>query len=169
MWLLHLLPNWFFFALATLGTIIFVATYFLKYIPIPALYVYRTTIQAASVLLIFISMFFAGVMYNENSWLERAKELEEKVKIAEEKSKEVNVVVEEKVVEKTKVVKEKGQDIIKYIDRWNTKEVIKEVEGPERIRREEVIKYIENCPVPKEMIDIHNQATELNKAAEAKK
>ena len=32
-----------------------------------------------------------------------------------------------------------------------------------------VIKYIENCPVPKEMIDIHNQATELNKAAEGKK
>ena len=29
----------------------------------------------------------------------------------------------------------------------------------------EVIKYIENCPVPKEMINIHNQATELNKAA----
>jgi hypothetical protein len=75
----------------------------------------------------------------------------------------------QKIVEKTKVIREKGKDIIKYVDRWNTKEIIKEVEGPERIRTEEVIKYIENCPVPKEFIDLHNQATELNKAAEAKK
>ena len=35
----------------------------------------------------------------------------------------------------------------------------------EVIKKEEVIKYIENCPVPKEIIDLHNQATELNKAA----
>jgi hypothetical protein len=67
------------------------------------------------------------------------------------------------------VIRERGRDIIKYVDRWNTKEIVKEVEGPERIRREEVIKYIENCPVPKEMINIHNQAAELNKAAETKK
>ena len=163
MWILHLLPNWFFFVLSFIGTLVFAATYFLKYIPIPALYMYRTTIQAASVLLIFVSMFFAGVMYNENSWLEKAQEMENKVKQAEEKSKEANTVIEEKLVEKTKIVKEKGQDIIKYIDRWNTKEIIKEVEGPERIKREEVIKYIENCPVPKEMIDIHNKAVRLDK------
>jgi phosphoribosylanthranilate isomerase len=104
-----------------------------------------------------------GVMYNENSWLQRAKEMEQKVAEAENKSKEVNVVVEEKIVEKTKIVKEKGRDIIQYIDRWNTKEIIKEVEGPERVRREEVIKYIENCPVPKEIVNIHNQAAGLDK------
>ena len=104
-----------------------------------------------------------GVMYNENSWLQKAKEMEQKVAEAENKSKEVTVVVEEKIVEKTKVIKEKGRDIIQYIDRWNTKEVIKEVEGPERVRREEVIKYIENCPIPKDVINIHNQAAELDK------
>ena len=76
--------------------------------------------------------------------------------------------VQEKIVTQTKVIKEKGKDIIKYIDKWNTKEIIKEVEGPERIKREEVIKYIENCPVPKEIIDIHNDAAVLNKAADPK-
>ena len=104
-----------------------------------------------------------GVMYNENSWLQKAKEMEQKVAAAENKSKEVTVAIEEKVVEKTKIVREKGRDIIQYIDRWNTKEVIKEVEGPERVRREEVIKYIENCPVPKDMINIHNQAAGVDK------
>ena len=127
------------------------------------MYLYRTPIQIGSVLVIFFSTFMMGVMYNENSWLQRAKEMEQKVAEAENKSKEVNVVVEEKIVEKTKVIKEKGRDIIQYVDRWNTKEVIKEVEGPERVRREEVIKYIENCPIPKEMIDIHNRAAGLDK------
>ena len=163
MWLLHLLPDWFFFALFVLSGLLFAATYFLKYIPIPALYLYRTPIQIGSALIIFFSTFMMGVMYNENSWLQRAKEMEQKVAEAENKSKEVTVAVEEKIVEKTKIVKEKGRDIIQYIDRWNTKEVIKEVEGPERIRREEVIKYIENCPVPKEILDIHNQAAGLDK------
>ena len=163
MWLLHLLPDWFFFVLLILSGLLFAATYFLKYIPIPAMYLYRTPIQIGSVLVIFFSTFMMGVMYNENSWLQRAKEMEQKVAEAENKSKEVNVVVEEKIVEKTKVIKEKGRDIIQYVDRWNTKEVIKEVEGPERVRREEVIKYIENCPVPKEIVDIHNQAAGLDK------
>jgi hypothetical protein len=163
MWLLHLLPDWFFFSIFVLSGLLFAATYFLKYIPIPALYLYRAPIQIGSVLIIFFSTFMMGVMYNENSWLQKAKEMEQKVAAAENKSKEVTVAIEEKVVEKTKIVREKGRDIIQYIDRWNTKEVIKEVEGPERVRREEVIKYIENCPIPKDVINIHNQAAELDK------
>ena len=54
------------------------------------------------------------------------------------------------------MVREKGKDIIQYVDR-------------EVIKNQEIIKYIEQCPVPKEIIDIHNQAAELNKAAEVKK
>ena len=86
----------------------------------------------------------------------RVKELEEKVKIAEEKSKEKNVEIQEKVVTQTKVVKEKGKDIIQYIDR-------------EVVKKEEIVKYIENCPVPKDIIDAHNAAAILNKATEVKK
>ena len=78
--------------------------------------------------------------------------MEAKVAQAEAKSANTNVEIQEKIVEKTKVIREKGRDIIKYVD----KEVIK---------KEEIIKYVENCPVPKEIIDLHNQATELNKAA----
>ena len=62
----------------------------------------------------------------------------------------------EKIVRKDKIIKQKGDDIIKYIDR-------------EIVKKEEVIKYIENCPVPKDIIDAHNAAATLNKAAEAKK
>ena len=64
------------------------------------------------------------------------------------------------VAEKKELAEKKNRVIVNEIVKWQTKEVLKEVkvEGPERVRVEEVIKYIENCPIPKEMLDIHNKA-----------
>lgn len=168
MWLLHFLPDWFFFALACLGVLVLAATFLLKYIPVPFVYVYKTPIQIGSIALIIFSTFMSGVMYNENAWLAKVKEMEEKVKIAEQQAKEKNVEIQEKVVYKDRVVKEKGQEIIKYVDRYKDREVLKEIPGPERVRVEEVIKYVESCPVPKELLDIHNQAATMRKKEEKK-
>jgi low affinity Fe/Cu permease len=166
-WILGLLPDWFWTMVLIAGVLGILASWVLKFIPFVS--TYRLPIQVGSIIALLIGVYFQGVIANETKWQNEIAALQKKIDEAAVKSNETNIVVQEKVVTKTKVIKEKGQDIIKYVDRWNTKEVIKEVEGPERIRREEVIKYIENCPVPKEMIDIHNQATELNKAAEGKK
>jgi low affinity Fe/Cu permease len=166
-WILGLLPDWFWTVVLIAGVLGILASWVLKFVPFVS--TYRLPIQVGSILALLVGVYFQGVIANEEKWKNEIAALQEKVNEAAVKSNETNVVVQEKIVEKTKIVKEKGQEIIKYIDKWNTKEIIKEVEGPERIRREEVIKYIENCPVPKEMIDIHNQATELNKAAEGKK
>jgi hypothetical protein len=168
MWLLNLLPDGFFIALALLGVLVLAATFLLRYIPLPFLYVYKTPIQLGSIALIIFSTFMAGVMYNEGSWQAKIKEMEEKVKIAEEQSKQKNVQIEEKVVYKDRVIKEKGQEIIKYVDRYKDREVLKEIPGPERVRVEEVIKYVESCPVPKELLDIHNQAATMKKREEKK-
>ena len=97
-----------------------------------------------------------GGVATEAKWQAKVAELEAKLKVAEEQSNNKNIEIQEKVVEKTKVIREKGKDIIQYVDR-------------EVVKKEEIIKYIEQCPVPKEIIDLHNQATELNKAAEGKK
>ena len=167
MWILSILPEaaiHIIFGLGILGTI---AGFVLGFIPF--IKAYRLAIQVISILVLVFGVYLEGGLADYKEWELKVKEMEAKVAQAEAKSSEKNIEIQEKIVETTKVVREKGRDIIKYVDRWNTKEVIKEVEGPERIRREEVIKYIENCPVPKEMINIHNQATELNKAAEAKK
>ncbi len=166
-WMLGLIPEWVWTTLLVGSVIGILSAWLLKRIPFVSQY--RFPIQAVSVASLLVSIWFISANSTNAVWKAKVKDLEAKVKLAEEQSTEKNVEIQEKVVTQTKVIKEKGQDIIKYVDRWNTKEVIKEVEGPERIRREEVIKYIENCPVPKEMIDIHNQATELNKAAEGKK
>ena len=167
MWILTILPEaaiHIIFGLGVLGTI---AGFVLGFIPFVK--TYKLAIQIISLIVLVFGVYLEGGLADYKEWELRVKEMEAKVAQAETQSANKNVEIQEKIVETTKVVREKGRDIIKYIDKWNTKEVIKEVEGPERIKREEVIKYIENCPVPKEIIDIHNQATELNKAAEAKK
>jgi hypothetical protein len=167
MWILSILPDaaiHIIFGLGILGTI---AGFVLGFIPFVK--TYQFPIQICSIIVLVIGVYLEGGLADYKEWELRVKEMEVKVAKAEAQSANKNIEIQEKIVEKTKVIRERGRDIIKYVDKWNTKEIIKEVEGPERIRREEVIKYIENCPVPKEMINIHNQATELNKAAEVKK
>lgn len=102
-----------------------------------------------------------GIAANEAKWQQRLKEVEEQVKEQEAKAQELNDKLDKEIAEKKALAEKKNKVIVNEIVKWQTKEVLKEVkvEGPERVRIEEVIKYIENCPVPKEMLDIHNKAT----------
>jgi len=56
--------------------------------------------------LILGTAFFFGHHMNEQKWLDRIKEMEQKVAVAEQKSHEVNTVVETKIVEKVKYIKD---------------------------------------------------------------
>ena len=158
-WILSFLPDWFWTVLlvGSIATVL-LSRFFLTY---------KLPMKIVGSICLVLSVWMLGAASNEAKWEARVKELEEKLLVAEQASKQINTEIVEKVVTKTKVVQGKSQDIIKYIDRWNTKEVI--VEGPERIKREEVIKYIEMCPVPAAIIDVHNAAATLNKAAEEPK
>lgn len=158
-WILSFLPNWF-WILLLIGSIasVILSRFFL---------VYKLPMKIGGAIGLILSVWMLGAASNEAKWEARVKELEEKLLVAEQASKQINTEIVEKVVTNTKVVQGKTKTIIEYIDRWNTKEVI--VEGPERIKREEVIKYIEMCPVPTAIIDAHNAAATLNKAAEEPK
>jgi hypothetical protein len=150
MWILSILPDaaiHIIFGLGILGTL---AGFVLGFIPFVK--TYQFAIQICSIIILVFGVYLEGGLADYKEWELKVKEMEAKVAQAEAKSANTNVEIQEKVVEKTKIIREKGRDIIQYID----KEVIK---------KEEVIKYIENCPVPKEFIDIHNQAAELNKGA----
>ncbi len=154
MWLLNLMPDWFYHLIVILSILGLIVASVLKFVPFVS--TYRLPIQVISALLLVFGVWMEGGIVNEAKWEARVKELEEKVKIAEEKSTEKNVEIQERVVTLTKVVKEKGRDIIQYIDR-------------EVVKKEEIVKFIENCPIPKDIIDAHNAAATLNKAIEAKK
>jgi hypothetical protein len=119
---------------------------------IPFVKTYQLAIQICSIVVLVFGVYLEGGLADYKEWELKVKEMEAKMAQAEAQSANKNIEIQEKIVEKTKIIREKGRDVIKYID----KEVVK---------KEEVIKYIENCPVPKEIIDLHNQATELNKAA----
>jgi hypothetical protein len=153
-WMLSFIPDWFWTLVLISGIVGTLATWVLKFIPFVS--TYRLPIQVASIIALIVGVYFQGVIANEAKWQDKIADLQKQIVEAETKSKETNVVVQEKIVTKTKIIKEKGQDIVNYIDR-------------EVVKKEEIIKYIEQCPVPKEIIDLHNQATDLNKAAEGKK
>ncbi len=121
------------------------ATYLLKFIPLPALYIYKTPIQLGSVALIVIGTYMSGAISNEEAWLARVKDLEQKIEAAQVESSKENVKIETKVVTKTQVVKERGQEIIQYVDREIVKYDTKFLPGGE-------------CEIPKEFIKVLNNA-----------
>ena len=147
-WILSFLPDWFW----TLLFFASVSSIGLSYILKP----YKLPLQLVGGIALVVSIWFLGAASNEEKWQVRAKELEAKLAIANEKSKEENVKIEEKIVTKTKIIKEKGKDIIQYIDR-------------EVVKNNEIIKYVETCPLPKDIIDIHNSAVRMNRTEGDKK
>jgi hypothetical protein len=157
-WMLSLIPdailNLIYWGIIAAGITGLAAGWLGRWIPFYGNYV--KILKPLGVALLVLGVWLRGGYDVEMAWRDKVRQLEEKVKVAEEQSQNKNVEIQERVVEKVKVVKEKGKDIVQYIDR-------------EVVKKEEIVKYIEQCPVPKEIIDIHNQATELNKAAEGKK
>ena len=150
MWIFTILPDAAIHTIFGLGILGTIAGFVLGFIPFVR--TYKLAIQIISLLVLVFGVYLEGGLADYKEWELKVKEMEAKVAQAEAKSANVNTEIQEKVVEKTKVIREKGRDIIKYID----KEVVK---------KEEVIKYVENCPVPKDIVDLHNQAAELNKGA----
>jgi uncharacterized membrane protein len=148
MWILQWLPNWIFYGIFFAGLIGLLATYIMKFIPL--VYVYRTPIQAVSVLLIAIGTYMSGAISNEEAWQARVKEMEAKVEAAAVESAQENVKIVEKVVKKTEYIKTRGQDVVKYIDKEIVKYDTKFLPGGQ-------------CEIPKEFIEAHNKAAEAPK------
>jgi uncharacterized membrane protein len=148
MWILQWLPDWIFYAIFFVGLLGLLATYIMKFIPF--VYVYRTPIQAISILAIAIGTYMSGAISNEEAWQARVKEMEAKVAAAEVQSVKENIKIVEKVVIKTQIVRTRGQDIIQYVDR-------------------EIVKYDTKfapggvCEIPKEFIKALNDAAEAPK------
>lgn len=148
MWILTILSETAIHTIFGIGVLGVIAGFVLGFIPF--IKAYKLAIQVISILLLVFGVYLEGGLADYKEWELKVKEMEAKVAEAQAKGAEKNVEIQEKIVEKTKVVKEKGRDIIKYVD----KEVVK---------KEEVVKYIEHCPVPQEIINIHNQAAEMNR------
>jgi len=156
-WMIDLIPNWFWTLVLWAGVLSLIASYILGKIPFVSQY--KIPLRVGGVIATLIGVYFYGVIANEAKWQARVEELQRQVKEAEVEGETANQKLGSALEENKKLVQQKGKEVVKYVDKWRTKEILKEVpvEGPERVRVEEVIKYVENCPVPKEFIDLHNQ------------
>jgi len=144
MWILTILPESAIHIIFGIGVLGVIAGFVLGFIPF--IRTYKLAIQICSILLLVFGVYLEGGLADYKEWELKVKEMEAKVAEAEAKAANKNVEIQEKIVEKTKVVREKGRDIIKYIDR----EVVKD---------NEVIKYVETCPaIPAALIEQHNKA-----------
>jgi len=141
MWILQWLPWWLFYVVLALGLVGLVITYLLKFIPLPIIHVYKTPLQIGSIILVVIGVYMLGSIANERAWQARIKELEVKLAQAEAEAAKQNIKIVEKVVVQQKIVRERGQNIVQYVDR-------------------EVVKYDTKCEIPQPFVDAHNRAAE---------
>ena len=148
MWILSWLPNWIFYGIFFAGLLGLLATYVMKFIPF--VYVYRTPIQLGSIAAIVIGTYMSGAISNEEAWQTRVLEMEAKVAAAEAESQKENVKIVEKVVNKVQIVRTRGEDIIKYVDKEIIKYDTKFLPG-------------EICEIPNEFVEAHNRAAEVAK------
>ena len=131
MWILQFLPNWiFYYILFGAGIGLLIAKFLPKY--------YKEIVGTTSAITFAFGLFMVGAISNEEVW--QAKVAEAEVQSAKE-----NIKLVEKVVTKTQIVKQKGQDIVKYIDKEIVKYDTKFLPGGQ-------------CEIPKEFIEAHNRA-----------
>jgi hypothetical protein len=92
-----------------LAAVLFVASFFFG--------VYKPFIRVAAIVVALFGIYFEGGYMTEKEWRSRVEALEAKVKVAEEKSAEVNTVIEKQYVDRVKVIKETANANIQYVDR----------------------------------------------------
>jgi len=108
-WMFSLLPDslfiWIYYIMLTLGVGLYVASKLVKWIPMMGQY--KLPAELVGVVFLVVGAYFYGGHGVQSAWLARVAELEAKLKVAEEKSQQVNTVIQTKVVERVKVVEKK--------------------------------------------------------------
>jgi hypothetical protein len=161
MWIFTIAPEWVIHLIFSVGLLGVIAGFVLGFIPF--INRYLLPIKIISLIVFAFGLYLEGGLADNKEWQLKIKEVEAQVAKAEAEAAKANTELQAALTNKTDVIKQKGETIVKYVDRYRAREVLKTIEGPERVRVEEVIKYVETCPVPKELIDIHNQAAGMNK------
>jgi hypothetical protein len=138
-WLLQLIPDsifvWITYLLFGAGVILYVASKLVSWIPLMGQY--RLPAELVGIVALVIAAYFYGGI----SYREQIAEMKQRVKIAEEKSQQVNTVIETKIIEKVKVVK---QNV--YI----TREIVRDTAGRQLDAQ---------CSLPRSTVSLHDSAS----------
>ena len=138
-WLLQLIPDgifvWITYLLFAAGVVLYVASKLVSWIPLIGQY--RLPAELVGIVALVIAAYFYGGI----SYREQIAEMKQRVKIAEEKSQQVNTVIETKIIEKVKVVK---QNV--YI----TREIVRDTAGRQLDAQ---------CSLPRSTVSLHDSAS----------
>lgn len=108
MFLLNFIPDsfliWAINAILLMGLVGTLSSYFIRFIP--PLYPYAGLVKTLGIVLLVLGVWFRGGYDVEMEWRDRVKEVEAKVAAAEAESKKVNTVLQKVYVEKIKLVKD---------------------------------------------------------------
>jgi len=139
MWILNYLPNWIFHLVVFLGVVAIVAAYLIRHIPFTRVYALPLNIGGA--IAICVGLWVEGSLYTESVWQERVKELEAKLAVAEQQSKEANDKIVSLIAAKDQAIKARNETLLQYVE-------------------VEVTKYDNQCKIPEEFIFVINKAAE---------
>ena len=138
-WLLQLIPDgifvWITYVLFAAGVVLYVASKLVSWIPLMGQY--RLPAELVGVVALVIAAYFYGGI----SYREQIAEMKQRVRIAEERSQQINTVIETKVIEKVKVVK---QNV--YI----TREIVRDTAGRQLDAQ---------CSLPRSTVSLHDSAS----------
>lgn len=137
MWILEHVPSWASQLSFLIAIFVFVVSEFLP----SSFYNYKLIFKSVGIIVLCFSCLMIGVNIERNVWEAKVKELEVKLANNQVESVKENVKIVEKIVTKKQIIKERGEDVVKYINK-------------------EVVKYDSKCEIPQEFIKSLNDASE---------
>jgi hypothetical protein len=120
MWLLSFVPDFIFHIIAIVGILLTIGA--IAFGQIPFIGTYNIPINIIGVVLIIFGFYMEGGISNQEKWEAKVAELKLEMAKKETASAEVTTKVITKYVTKIEVVKEKGNEIIKQVPVYITKD-----------------------------------------------
>lgn len=143
MWIYTVLPEFWIHLIVALGLLGIIAGFILSFIPFIKRYL--LPVRIISLLIFAFGVYLEGGLSNHKAYEEKTAELKVKIAEMEKKMLENDIKIVEKVVVKKQIVREKGKDLIRYVDR----EVVKYDD-----------KYSKNgqCEIPQDFYTLYNES-----------
>ena len=120
MWILDWLPFWIFHLVVALGLAGVIASIVFKFVPFISQY--TLPIQVISIIVLVFGVYMEGGISNQEKWEAKVAEVKLEMAKKETASAEVTTKVITKYVTKIEIVKEKGNEIIKQVPVYITKD-----------------------------------------------
>ena len=120
MWILDWLPFWVFHISVVVGFIGLAASLVFQFIPFVS--IYRVPLQVVSIAILVFGVYMEGGIATQEKWEAKVAEVKLEMAQKETASVETTVKVVTKYVNKVQIVKEKGNDIIKQVPVYITKD-----------------------------------------------